>query len=153
MARNITNEPCTLVYTLLDKSAIEFDDFYLLVRSFHTYMVETIIPHPESSNVHVKLNYQASLANAEQKLGGLASCASVSKLSTYIADSEISHLEQLRRKFNIGTGEPAPGPSKKRSYKPKKIMPYARNQYKAPALKSVYDGQEQAAEHDSEASD
>lgn len=156
MARNITSEPCTLVYTLLDTSAIPFDDFHLIVRSLHSYMVEDIIPHPENFNVHVKLQYQASIANAEAKLGDLAALVSVTKLSSFIKDSEISRLEQLKRRFNIGATEPAPGPSRAKQSKKgagRRINPYARQPYKAPKLQTVYDVPRETAEPDSETSD
>lgn len=155
MARNITSEPCTLVYTLLDTSTIPFDDFHLIVRSLHSFMVDDIIPHPESSNVHVKLQYQASVANAEAKLGDLAALVSVTKLSSFIKDSEISRLEQLKRRFNIGAAEPPAGPSRPTKFakKGRRVNPYARQPYKAPKLQTVYDNQGATAEQDSEASD
>lgn len=156
MARNIVTEPCTLVYTLLDSNELPYDDFYLIVRSLHSYMVEKIIPHPDANNVHVKLQYQASVANAEAKLGDLSSLVSVTKLSSFIKDTEISHLEQLRRRFNIGGADPAPGPSRARGApaKSRRINPYGkRQQYKAPKLQTVYDLQETATIQDSEASD
>lgn len=145
MARNIVNEPCTLVYTLLDTNVLSFDDFSLIVRSLHSYMVESIVPHPEENNVHVKLSYQASIANATAKLGTLQDCVSVTKLSSYIKDSEISHLEQLKRQFNIGFGEASTsGPLRKQTTKrqQRKIMPYKRQYQQRPPQKdieSVYD--------------
>lgn len=106
MARNnITFEPCTLVYTLLDTNELSFDDFSLIIRSLHTYMVETVVPNPEMNNVHVKLNYQASLGNAIAKLGSLQSSIGVTKLSSFVNESEFSRLESLRRKFGIGVGD------------------------------------------------
>lgn len=108
MARNITHEPSTLVYTLLDESKINFDDFYLIVRSLHSYMVDSIVPNPEHLNVHVKLNYQASVSNAQQKLGALQSAVGVTKLSSHINESEFSRLEQLRRRFGVGIMDPEP---------------------------------------------
>lgn len=110
MARNITHEPCTLVYTLLDESKIGFDDFYLVVRSLHSYMVDSIVPNPENLNVHVKLNYQASIINAQQKLGALQSAVGVTKLSSHINESEFTRLEQLRRRFGVGQLDPEPVP-------------------------------------------
>lgn len=113
--RGISYEPCTLVYTLLDPSMINFDDFCLIVRSLHTFMVDDIIPFPAKQNVHVKLNYQASITNATQKLGALQHAVGITKLSAYIKEDEFSHLEQLRRQFGIGSStdeepiaEPAP---------------------------------------------
>lgn len=99
---NISQEPCTLVYTLIDNTIIDFDQFSLIVRSLHSYMVDSIVPNPQYNNVHVKLNYQASVANATAKLGSLQSAVGVTKLSSYIKESEFSELEQLRRRFGIG---------------------------------------------------
>lgn len=111
MARNISHEPCTLVYTLLDSNAISFEDFSLIVRSLHSYMVDSIKPNPEQLNVHVKLNYQASLVNATAKLGDLQQYVGLTKLSSFVQDSELTRLEMLRKQFNICTDavpEPAP---------------------------------------------
>nr|QTE03842.1 MAG: hypothetical protein [Periparus ater parvoviridae sp.] len=107
MAKNISYEPSTLVYTLLDTSEISFNDFSLIVRSLHSYMVDSILPNPESNNVHVKLNYQASLANATAKLGSLQNIISVTKLSSFVKDTELTTLEQLRRRYNFGGDAPA----------------------------------------------
>nr|QTE03905.1 MAG: hypothetical protein [Phylloscopus fuscatus densovirus] len=101
MSMRISNEPCTLVYTLMNPEVINFDDFSLLIRGAHSYQVDSITPHPDMNNVHVKLNYQASIANAQAKLGSLASVVSVSKLSSFVQEDEFSRLEQLRRRFNI----------------------------------------------------
>lgn len=105
MARNggITYEPCTLVYTLLDESAVSFDDFELIIRSLHSFMVDSITPNHQMKNVHVKLNYQASTINAQNKLGILQSSVAVTKLSNFVQESEFSKLEQLKRRFNIGS--------------------------------------------------
>lgn len=109
--RGLCQEPCTLVYTLLDTNALTFDEFSLIVRSLHSYMVDSIIPNPEYNNVHVKLNYQASVTNATAKLGGLQTTIGITKLSTFVQENEFSTLEQLRRKFGFGvdtTTPPAP---------------------------------------------
>lgn len=103
MAMRISNEPCTLVYTLMDDNIINFEDFNLIVRGLHSYQVDSITPHPEMNNVHVKLNYQASIANAQAKLGSLAAVVSVSKLSSFVKENEFARLEQLRRRFNISS--------------------------------------------------
>lgn len=97
----ITYEPCTLVYTLLDESALPFSDFFLIVRSLHSFMVEGITPNEDLANVHVKLSYQASTINAIAKLGDLQHVIAVTKLSAYIKENEISRLDSLRRQFNI----------------------------------------------------
>lgn len=110
MSRGIVKEPCTLVYSLLDNPELSFDDFYLIVRSMHTFMVDKIIPVPESSQVHVKLNYQASTANATAKLGDLQEFVSISKLSVFVKESELSHLEQLKRRFNMPSSADLPEP-------------------------------------------
>lgn len=130
---NITHEPCTLVYTLLNDQIINFNDFHLIVRSLHSYMVDSIVPNPELKNVHVKLNYQASIANATSKLGALQSAVAVSKLSSFVKENEFSHLEHLRRRFGIGSsadGQPAPGPS--RSTRPRGKRNYQRAFEKRP---------------------
>lgn len=115
----ITFEPCTLVYTLLDSNILSFDDFSLIIRSLHSYMVESIIPNAEKMNVHVKLNYQASVKNSSIKLGTLQNVIAVSKLSNYVQESEFSKLEQLRRQF--GLGEPS---TSKQSRAFKRLQPY-----------------------------
>lgn len=101
----IVHEPCTLVYTLLNPDVITFDQMYLIVRSLHSYMVESITPNPELQNVHVKLNFQASVANAQARLRDLVAAVSVTKLSSFIQEHEFSELEQLRRRFGIGGGD------------------------------------------------
>ena len=111
MARNITFEPCTLVYTLLHPKKLKFDDFSLIVRSLHSYQVESIVPNPAMNNVHVKLNYQASIANAMNKLGTLRPIIGISKLSDFVKEDEVSRLEQLRQKYGIACGE-VPEPSR-----------------------------------------
>lgn len=106
MARNnITFEACTLVYTLLDESQLNFDDFSLIVRSLHSYMVDEIKENPEMKNVHVKLGYQASLINAQNKLGALRNIVGISKLSSHVKESEFSRLEQLRQQFGLSNPE------------------------------------------------
>lgn len=117
MSRNngITFEPCTLVYTLLDDNTISFEDFELIVRSLHSYMVDSITPNKPMRNVHVKLNYQASTINAQNKLGILQSCVAVTKLSNFVQESEFSKLEQFKRQFNIGGSQddfPSPSPQR-----------------------------------------
>nr|QTE03820.1 MAG: hypothetical protein 2 [Parus major densovirus] len=105
--RGITYEPCTLVYTLLNEDIISFDDFCLLIRANHSFMVESIIPNPDTNNVQVKLNYQASLVNAISKLGDLQQVIAVTKLSAYVKENELSRLDELRRQFNISTSSTA----------------------------------------------
>lgn len=101
---NICEEPCTLVYTLLNEDLLNlnFDHFFLIVRDLHSYMVEDIVPHPETNCVHVKLGYLASLKNARAKLGKLRKYVAVSKLSTFIKDDELSTLDALRQRFGFG---------------------------------------------------
>ena len=127
MSRNLRCEPCTLVYTNLPNSPIAFEDFYLIIRSLHNYMVEAITPNAELSNVHVKLGYQASVKNVREKLGGLQQHISVSKLSSFVKDTELLRLEELKKQYGIIVpGEPSapsavPGRPKKRAavYKPR----------------------------------
>lgn len=102
-ATNVTEEPCTLVYTLINPCDLKFDDFCLIVRSLHTYMVEDIVPYPESNCVHVKLGYQASTANAIKKLGPmLPQYIAINKLSTYVKESELLTLDCLKKRFGFG---------------------------------------------------
>lgn len=109
MARNITYESCTLVYTLLDDSVISFDDFFLLVRSLHSYLVDEFIPNKAMKNVHVKLGYQASINNARNKLGlTLQNVIGITKLSNHIKESEFSRLELLRCQFGLPSGSDEP---------------------------------------------
>lgn len=116
----IINEPCTLVYTLMDPTVLTFDDFALIVKSLHSYQVLNITPHPEMNNVHVKLNYQASLANTTAKLGSLSEVVAVSKLNNYIRDDEFARLEQLRRQFGIGGPcDPAPAQTSRTNRTPR----------------------------------
>lgn len=99
--QQVDNTPCALVYTLLSSDLISFDDFFLLVRGLHSYMVESVTPNAELSIVTVRLQYQASVVNAQNKLGALANCVSVSKLNANIQESEYSKLEELKKKFGI----------------------------------------------------
>lgn len=113
MARSnntISFEPCTLVYTLIDPEFIPFDDFSLIIRSLHTYMVESVTPNPSMNNVHVKLNYQASIANAQKKLGGLTQAVGITKLSNHVKESEFSRLELLKQQYGINHGSDEPLP-------------------------------------------
>lgn len=118
----ITEEPSTLVYTLLPNSGLEFKHFFLIVRSLHTYMVEDIIAHEENQNVHVKLSYQASVENATKKLGALKNCVFISKLSSFVEDSEISLLDELKKKYGFGGSTVC---SEKPTQKRRKYIPSA----------------------------
>lgn len=123
----VIEEPCTLIYKLYDCIKLPFKDFYLIVRSLHSYMVESITPYPDTGTVHVKLQYQASIANATKKMGEkLAQIVSITKLSSFINSDEISQLDDLKRRFGFGDSnyDSAPeasfaGPhySKKRKYR------------------------------------
>lgn len=101
-ASGVIEEPSTLVYTLLDPNELPFNDFSLIVRSLHTYMVEEITPYPASNTIHVKLGFQASVANACKKLGLLENVIAITKLSTFVADTELPLLDQLKRKYGFG---------------------------------------------------
>lgn len=97
----ICYEPCTLVYTLIDPQILNFKDFSLLIRSMHTFMIENITPFESTNSVHVRLGYQASLKNARKKLGSAADVISVNKLSSHVAENEISRLEEIRARLGI----------------------------------------------------
>lgn len=92
-----------MVYTLCSKSKLPFDQFSLIVRSLHTYMVEDITPFADRNCVHVKLQYQASIKNATAKLGKLAAEINITKLSSFVSETEISLLADLRAKYGFGT--------------------------------------------------
>lgn len=136
MARNITYESCTLVYTLLDDSVIDYPDFSLIVRSSHSYMVEEIKENPTMKNIHVKLGYQASITNAYNKLGTLRNAIGISKLSSHIKECEFSRLEQLRQQFGIaGICDEQPRPTRGRGIKrvfPQRPKPYTKKPQAAP---------------------
>lgn len=95
-------EPSTLVYTLTDTRFLSFQQFYLIVRGLHIINVENITPFPEKNSVHVKLRYQASVANAQKKLGSLANYVIISKLSNFVNECEYAELNALRAHFGIG---------------------------------------------------
>lgn len=100
----LCEEPSTLVYTLLNPKKLPFAKFSLIIRSLHSYMVDDILPMPDSNCVHVKLNYQASVKNACAKLGpNLERLICVTKLSSFIKDDELSLLDELKREYGFGT--------------------------------------------------
>lgn len=105
MARNIVYEPSTLVYTLLDDTQLSFDDMYLYLRWMHRMGIKKFVPHPESKTVHVQLEFQASVANFQEKLGIYAKCVGVSKLSNFIKEDEYARLEQLIRANGLRPGD------------------------------------------------
>lgn len=106
MQPQIVKEPSTLVYTLTHPNVIDFDDFYLLIRANHNYMVEKISPKPDNFSVHVRLGFQASIANFQAKLGGLAPYVAVTKLSHLIHESEYGRLNELKQHYGL-TASPA----------------------------------------------
>lgn len=101
-ASGVVEEPSTLVYTLLDANELPFEQFSLIVRSLHTYMVEDIVQYPDSKTIHVKLGFQASVANACKKLGNLDQVIAITKLSSFVTDNELPLLDQLKRKYGFG---------------------------------------------------
>lgn len=136
----LTMTPCTLVYTLFNPKAIKFDDFYLLIRSLHNFLVEDIIPNPELNNVHVKLKYQASIKNAIKKLGGMAMFTSVSKLSNFVKDDELIHLEYIKQQYGVFTqsdGKPMPYIGGRGKYKKSKYINPPNPYSKRPRQKSI----------------
>lgn len=115
---------CSLVYQLERDNVvgIEFSDFHLIIRSLHSYMVESIVPDETTYTVTVKLNYNANIKNVRTKLGGAAAAISVSKVNPNLELSELSRLNQLRATFNFGESakddeDETPQPPKKRKYK------------------------------------
>lgn len=138
MSRQLVLEPSTLVYTLFDESAISYDDFYLVIRSLHSYMVESINPNPEAKSVQVRLKYQASVENAQAKLGKLQFYCTVSKLSNFVADDELSRLGQLTAMFGIGGGDFEPPKRGRKTFKaPKTVFPTRSAPYKPAAAKKT----------------
>lgn len=130
--KQLVLEPSTLVYTLLDPNVLKFADFSLIVRSLHSYMVDTITPHEEQNNIHVKLNYQASVKNAQIKLGSLRNVICVSKTSSFIKESEFSRLDELRRQFDFGATDDLQQPSTSKHRRSRKFAPRAAPYSKAP---------------------
>lgn len=100
----LVEEPCTLVYTLTNSKDLSFEDFGLLIRGMHSYMVEDITTFENTKTVHVKLGYQASIDNTTKKLKDLANYCVVSKLSSHVKDTEIQRLNELKLRFNIAGG-------------------------------------------------
>lgn len=99
----LVEEPCTLVYTLLNPTAVPYEHFSLIVRSLHKYMVEEITEHETARTIHVKLGYQASIKNAFIKLGPfLSRHIFISKLSQFVKDEELPLLDDLRRRYGFG---------------------------------------------------
>lgn len=150
MARNsgITYEPCTLVYTLLDENELPFEDFYLYIRGIHSFMVEKFIPNAEMGNVHVHLQYQASVANFQEKLGGLQPYVALTKLSNFVQESEYGRLEHLRRMYGLRTEEPTAQPRRRGTGRKAgpvfaaRPAPYPkRSQPKKPVLIEIPDGE------------
>nr|QTE03901.1 MAG: hypothetical protein [Phylloscopus fuscatus densovirus] len=149
----ISYEPSTLVYTLLENSEINFEDFNLLIRSMHTFMVNDIVSNPDKNNVHVKLGYQASVANAQAKLGDLAAVIAVTKMSAFVKEHEFSHLDELRRRFNIPSSsssiEETPQPAKRTRGGPvrraftARPVPYKKATLQKP-MQTVYEEREAA---------
>lgn len=147
----------TLVYTLTS-CELSFDDFYLIIRGLHSYMVKSIDPCPANKTVQVKLSYQANLSNVRTKMGSLVNHASVSKLNPNIKDDEFSKLEELRKKFNFGAPLPPQDKPRRRKQQPtarrvfgKRSKPYAcssKKAYKVPE-DSQYFGPQQELEQDS----
>lgn len=107
----VIEDPSTLVYTLVNPAVITFDEFSLVVRSLHSYMVEDITSYRDSNTVHVKLGFQASVANATKKLGTLESAIAITKLSTYVTDKELPLLDTLKRRFGFGVLNDEPEPA------------------------------------------
>lgn len=101
---SLVEEPCTLVYNNLNPKELPFEDFSLIIRANHKFMVEEITEQPEQQSMRVKLGFQASIKNAYLKLGPrLANLISINKMSQYVKDTEIPRLEELRRKFGFNT--------------------------------------------------
>lgn len=137
----ISYEPCTLVYNLLSDEQITLSELYLIVRGLHSFMVESITKNEDLNNIHVKLNYQASVANAVNKLGDLQQTVSITKLSAFVKENELSRLDELKRRFNISTGgaDDAQTQPKKKTYSRKPVFaprpaPYQKKAAKKPVF-------------------
>lgn len=104
-AAHVEETPSTVVYTLLSNE-LSFDDFDLIVRSLHSYMVDDFIKHPENNSIHVKLGYQASIKNIKAKMGGLSNVIGVMKLA-HVKENELSRLESLRELYSFGFDDAA----------------------------------------------
>lgn len=114
----------SLVYTLdpLNAAKLEFADFYLIIRSLHTFKVSKISPDEAAGTVIVDLGYNASIKNVRAKLGGAAAAISVAKANPNVAPTELGRLAQLKSLFNFGgpiaeDEDETSQPSKKRKYK------------------------------------
>lgn len=104
----LTQDPSTLVYSNLFPDKLPFEDFSLIVRSLHKFMVEDIKEFRESNAMHVELGYQASVKNNYLKLGpSLASMISINKLSQFVKDNELPRLASLQQKYRFRMSDAA----------------------------------------------
>lgn len=114
------NGSSILVYELDEQQhLISFEEFYLIVRSLHSYRVIEIIKREAERKIIVKLGYIASLKNVRAKTGTVP--CTVTKLNPNVGLSELDELAQLRSRFGFGQAEEeeitAPKPAKKPRYK------------------------------------
>lgn len=115
----MATDASTLVYQCYDDS-LPFNHFSLIIRSLHSYKVKSVTSDEPNRSVTVELDYNASIKNVREKLGGVP--ATVNKKNPYVENCELTQLELLRATYSFGgpsTAEEseAPNPAKKRKYK------------------------------------
>ena len=120
----MSNDSCTLVYTLDPKNslAISFKQFELIIKSLHVFKVNSIDCDPENYRVNGKLDYNANLENVKRKLGGAKSICTVGKANPLLSNDELSEVEKLRSLLGFGAvledeEDNSSGKGKKRKYK------------------------------------
>lgn len=111
----------SLIYTLLDTDEISWSDFSLIIRSLHSYDVQSIDEDQECKTITVTVGYFANAKNARKRLGRASEFIAVSRESSNVRRDEIQTLQQLRRKFGFGRDNddeecPPSKPHKKRRY-------------------------------------
>lgn len=91
---------CTLIYALNDDANITLEQFYLIVRSLHTYKVRKITKKESERVIEVELDYNCSMKTVRNKLGNVP--GTVTKQNPYIESTEVSELEKLRAQLGFG---------------------------------------------------
>lgn len=122
-SRAVVNNPCTLIYNLLDGAPITLRQLQLILRSLHTFEVKDIAAQDSGQRVVVELNYQANVSNCVRKLGPqLAAWVRCRKLKGDIQREELDELEQLQTMFNFGNNAEDESGSSQRSTKKRKYV-------------------------------